>query len=80
MISYDQIRKNNPHAAELLSRMAFLDRQAIPESFLLQQIERPLERMRALGVLKTFSIITVSKEHKLFEMHHWSTRMFDSGS
>ena len=34
MISFDQIRVDLPRAAEILSLMAFFDRQAIPESLL----------------------------------------------
>jgi hypothetical protein len=48
MLSFDQIREHNPRAAELLSMMAFLDRQAIPESLLKDATRLPYLSPRLL--------------------------------
>ena len=60
MISFEQIKNNDPRAAELLSLMSVLDRQAIPKSLLLSDIEE-LDLDIALGTLKAFSLITVEQ-------------------
>ena len=67
-ISFEQIRKNNPQAAELLSLMSVLDRQAIPKSLLLPDIEE-VDLDIALGTLKAFSLITVEQNRQTFNLH-----------
>ena len=69
MISFNQIRKQNPRAAQLLSLMAFFDRQGIAKSLLQQDDESPLELTKALGMLKAFSLITESQSGKAFDIH-----------
>lgn len=76
-LSFDRITVQNPQAANLLSLMAVLDRQAIPQSFLQQNLERSIDFIKALGTLKAFSLITVEKGGSIFEVHrlvHLSTR------
>ena len=75
-ISFEQIRKTTPDAAELLSLMAMFDRQAIPEA-IVSDDRRNQQFEEALSPLTRFSLIkvvgTTKKEHqvdeRLFEMH-----------
>ena len=75
-ISFEQIRKTRPEAAELLSLMAMFDRQGIPESILYDGRSR-LQFEDAVAPLTSFSLIKAQStkqpeqqvgEH-LFEMH-----------
>ncbi|OBT91277.1 hypothetical protein VE02_00373 [Pseudogymnoascus sp. 03VT05] len=68
-ISFDQIKRNKPQAAELLSLMAMLDRQGIPEFLLRVQYPNPLDLEDALAPLDEFSLITIENGGKAFEMH-----------
>ena len=67
-ISFDQIRKNNPLAAELLSLMSVLDRQGVPKS-LLSPDKEEVELEKALGTLKAFSLITPDEKSQAFTIH-----------
>ena len=67
-ISFEQIRKNDHRAAELLSLMSVLDRQAIPKSLLTPEMEE-VELERALGTLKAFSLITPEHSRQAFNLH-----------
>jgi hypothetical protein len=76
-LSFDRITIQNPQAADLLSLMAVLDRQAIPQSLLQKYLERGIDFIKALGTLKAFSLITVEKDGSTFEVHrlvHLSTQ------
>ncbi|OBU01690.1 hypothetical protein VE01_00202 [Pseudogymnoascus verrucosus] len=68
-ISFDQIKRSKPQAAELLSLMAMLDRQGIPEFLLCAQYHTPLDFEDALAPLDEFSLITIKNGGKAFEMH-----------
>lgn len=68
-ISFDQIKRSQPRAAELLSFMAMLDRQGIPEFLLGVKYPDPLDLEEALAPLHEFSLITTEKGGKSFEMH-----------
>ncbi|KAH6694334.1 hypothetical protein BKA61DRAFT_647691 [Leptodontidium sp. MPI-SDFR-AT-0119] len=68
-ISFDQIKRNKPQAAELLSLIAMFDRQGIPEFLLCVQYPNPLDLEDALAPLDEFSLITTEKGGKTFEMH-----------
>ena len=68
-ISYDQIMKQSPAAADILSLMAMLDRQAIPQA-LLQGPEYPLLQFRAaISKLKAFSLVSEEKGTSKFSLH-----------
>ena len=56
-ISFDLISKQKPRAAEILSLMAVLDRQGIPESLLRDASDRNIDFRTALGTLLAFSLI-----------------------
>jgi tetratricopeptide (TPR) repeat protein len=68
-LSFDQIRKQNPRAAEILSLMSVLDRQGIPKSILRRGDERLIEFTTAIGTLQAFSLITAERADENFEMH-----------
>jgi tetratricopeptide (TPR) repeat protein len=68
-ISFNQISKQNPRAAELLSLMAVLDRQAITENLLRTSGEPELEFTEAIQKLKAFSLITEEIKPSIFSMH-----------
>lgn len=68
-ISFDQISKQNPRAAEVLYLMAVLDRQAISEHLLRKDEEPELEFNAAIQKLKAFSLITKETEASIFSMH-----------
>ena len=67
-ISFEQIRENDHCAAELLSLMSVLDRQAIPKSLLSSDKEEVVLE-KALGTLKAFSLITPEQHRQAFNMH-----------
>ena len=68
-VSFDQIRKQKPRAAEILSLMAILDRQGILKTLLRRDGERGTEFTTALGTLQAFSLITAEKGGTSFEIH-----------
>lgn len=82
IISFEQIQKRDPLAGELLSLMSFFDRQAIPRQ-LLKEYDTDVGDMQleiALGVLKSFSLVTVGKDQGL-DVHglvHFVTRKWVS--
>lgn len=68
-ISFDQITKQKPRAAEILSLMAVLDRQAISDTLLRQEDERKVNFDTAIGTLKAFSLVTEEKNGAIFNIH-----------
>ena len=68
-ISFDQIRKQEPRAADVLSLMAVLDRQGIPKMVLSQEGDRTINLTSALGTLQAFSLITAERGGASFEVH-----------
>ena len=69
-ISFDQIRTQKPRAAEILSLMAVLDRQAISLDLLHQGDQRKVDFITAIGTLKAFSLISEEKDNAaVFELH-----------
>lgn len=69
MISFDRISRQDPRAADLLSLMAMLDRQAIAENFLRTEEEPEMVFIAAIQKLKAFSLIVEETEAKVFSMH-----------
>ncbi|KAL8825534.1 MAG: hypothetical protein Q9191_004358 [Dirinaria sp. TL-2023a] len=69
-ISFKQIREKEPRAAEILSLMSVLDRNAIPKSLLVNDSESATEFkfIRALGTLKAFSLVIAEKDGN-FALH-----------
>ena len=68
-ISFDQIKRKWPSAAELLSFMAMLDRQGIPDFLLSAIYPNALDLEAALSPLDEFSLISVERGGASFGMH-----------
>ncbi len=68
-MSFDLISKQKPRAAEMLSLMAVLDRQGIPESLLRNACDRNIDVTMALGTLLAFSLIKAGGVGAGYEMH-----------
>jgi tetratricopeptide (TPR) repeat protein len=68
-ISFDRIRKQKPLAADILSLMAVLDRQAIQAKLVCRDVKRSVDFVTAIGTLKAFSLITEEKGAATFGMH-----------
>ncbi|KAH8585975.1 heterokaryon incompatibility protein-domain-containing protein [Bisporella sp. PMI_857] len=60
-LSFDQIAKCFPRAADLLSLMVQLDRQAIPKALLQHKSDRSIEFNKAVGTLQAYSLIRTEK-------------------
>ena len=67
-ISFDQIRRSDMNAINILSYMVCLDRRAIPKA-LLPASESSVERAKSLGLLKAYSLIKANDEEDLFDIH-----------
>ncbi len=68
-ISFDLISKQKRRAAEMLSLMAVLDRQGIPESLLRDETDRDVDFTTALGTLLAFSLIKAGGDRAGYELH-----------
>ena len=68
-ISFDQIKKENHLAAELLSIMSVVDRQGIPRYLLQNLDEDDLDFERRLAPLDDFSLITLDESGQSFQIH-----------
>ncbi|KAI9761267.1 MAG: hypothetical protein M1840_001991, partial [Geoglossum simile] len=68
-LSFDKIREQEPRAAAILSLMAMLDRQQIPEKLLQRRDERDVDFSTAIGSLEGLSLITKEVQQDKFTMH-----------
>ncbi|RDW63506.1 hypothetical protein BP6252_11051 [Coleophoma cylindrospora] len=68
-LSFDQIARQNTRAANLLSLMVQLDRQAIPKALLKNENERSIEFTKAVGTLQAYSLIKTERDGSTFEVH-----------
>ena len=68
-LSLDQIVEQKPLATDLLSFMAYLDRQSIPRILLKRENVRSVDFVSALGTLQAFSLINVEKSGASFNVH-----------
>lgn len=68
-LSFDQITKQKPLAADILSFMAFLDRHGIPRSLIKGDNVLTVDFVSALGTLQAFSLIDAERGGETFEMH-----------
>ena len=68
-VSFDQIKKQKPLAAEILSLMAVLDRQAISNKLLCRGRNIGIDFQMAVGMLKAFSMIKAESGDKVFSTH-----------
>lgn len=60
-LSFDQIANSLPQAANLLSLMVQLDRQAIPKALLKYESGRSIDFNKAIGTLQAYSLIKVER-------------------
>ena len=63
-LSYDQIRKQKPRAADVLSILAMLDRQSVPKYLL-----KMPEVTTSLTVLQAFNLVTARAGSQNFQIH-----------
>ena len=69
-LSFEQISKESPHAAEVLSLLAILDYHGAPRSFLQKEDDTETRYRTALGILQAFSLITVTRgQNAICKMH-----------
>lgn len=68
-ISFDEISKQNPQPADLLSLMATLDGHSIPDVLFRKKDERKIATDAAIGMLKAFYLITEGERNGVFRMH-----------
>lgn len=68
-LSFDSIREQKPRAAEMLSLMAFLDRQGIPKSLLQSRTDDQIDVVTALGTLQAFSMVSTGSDGRGYELH-----------
>ncbi|KAK3178504.1 hypothetical protein OEA41_000640 [Lepraria neglecta] len=69
-LSFEQIKRRRPRAAEILSLMAFLDRQAVSDSLLRNTDEGNVKFNHAISTLKSFSLIAVTGDNQgSYQMH-----------
>ena len=69
-LSFEQIRREKPRAAEILSLMAIFDRQGVPRMLLRKEGETETTFKLALKTLEAFSLITAeSGKDSAFGMH-----------
>lgn len=69
ILSFEQIKMEDPQAADLLSIMSFLDAQHIPESLLRVVIPDSLDLIVSLATLKAFALVTSSEDDESFDVH-----------
>lgn len=77
LVSFDQIRKTDSSAADLLSFMSYIEPKAIPQS-ILPPLESKEQMAHAIGTLRGYAFI-VEREDEVFDMHtlvHLATRIW----
>lgn len=67
MLSFDEIKKRYPRAAELLCLMSFFHRQAMPRSLLGDENYSTLKE--TVGKLLAYSVVTKNANGRDFDMH-----------
>jgi len=69
VLSFEQVKLEDPKAANLLSIMSCLDAKSIPESMLQVEIPDSLDFVNALATLKAFALVTTSENGETFDVH-----------
>ncbi|KAE8359375.1 hypothetical protein BDV27DRAFT_149624 [Aspergillus caelatus] len=69
MVSINHIKQRDTNAIEVLSLLAFLDQYHIPKSLLQKKVKKALDLVKALGTLKGFSLITLSRDKDKFSFY-----------
>jgi tetratricopeptide (TPR) repeat protein len=68
-LSFDQIRKQEPLSAEVLSLMALFDRRDIPQSLMKSPQDSDVDFKKAIGTLKAFNLIVQEADSTTLSMH-----------
>ncbi|KAL0932015.1 kelch repeat protein [Colletotrichum truncatum] len=68
LVSFDQIRKSDPPAAELLTFLSQIEPKAIPRS-MLHGSDTEEKSVHAIGTLLGYSFITARDDDEMFDMH-----------
>ena len=68
-LSFDQILVQEPQTAKLLSLIAMLDPQRIPEKLLRRPVERDVDFRMAIGTLNGFALITSQIGGEIYAIH-----------
>ena len=68
-LSFDQIRKQDACAADMLSLMAMFDRQGVPADFLSRRKESRRVLASSLATLRNFSLIVRTMDGEAYRMH-----------
>ncbi|KAL3459246.1 hypothetical protein BJX64DRAFT_265080 [Aspergillus heterothallicus] len=69
IVSIDQIKTRDPKALDILSLIAFLDRNEVPKSLVQHKIMRPIDLVKAIGTLKAFSLVSATGSKGDFSLH-----------
>ena len=78
LVSFDQIRKFDPPAAELLSFISYIEPKAIPQS-ILPVLKSNEQMVHALGTLCGYAFLGRRDQDDMFDMHslvHVATRIW----
>ncbi|KAL2168122.1 hypothetical protein VTG60DRAFT_386 [Thermothelomyces hinnuleus] len=78
LVSFDQIRKSDRAAADLLSFISCIEPKGIPQS-LLPGSESPVQLVDAIGTLCAYAFLTRRGDSKVFDMHslvHLATQIW----
>ena len=67
-MTFDQLRRTRPAAADLLALLSMFDRQGIPEC-LLHRDDDQLQFEDAIAPLRSFSLVKQQAKERSFEMH-----------
>ncbi|KAK8139498.1 hypothetical protein PG984_002878 [Apiospora sp. TS-2023a] len=70
ILSFQQIQKEDPKAAEIMSLISVIDRQRIPQSLLDEFTGYGrMESMKAMGMLKGFKLLVPHEDGQMYDMH-----------
>lgn len=69
LMSFQQIKSENPRAANLLFVMSLMDRQSIPSSLIMAENENLVEFEEAVGTLVAYSFVSVDDSGINYSMH-----------
>lgn len=69
LITFNNLRAQNPDAADLLQLMSFYDRQGIPDTLLQEPYQSLLAFHRNIGALLRTGLVFTDETHDLFHMH-----------
>ena len=78
LVSFDQIRRLDATAAELLMFMSYIEPKAIPQS-ILPSVESRHAMTQAIGTLRSYAFLSRRVQSSVYDMHslvHLATRVW----